>query len=357
MFRSSAIPALSRHRRRRSSSAIWVLGALRRARRGGRGNGSRLAADARAVAARSSTALCTTRSGASSAREGISTPTAIVASSHSIEPGVLGIRTPVLIWPRHLTAGLSDTHIEAIVAHEVCHIVRRDNLLASVQIVVSAVFWFHPLVWWIGARLVDERERACDERVLALGGVAGNLRRKHFGNVPAVYRIAASSTCPGVTGGDLEAAHRSHHEERTVASRWTRDGRRRALLAAAAAACALSADPRPDVEPRWPACDRTPIARSHEPGGRVDDAKADSRGEAAVHRARHAGESPGRGPDGMRRQGGWNSRRHEDRESRCIPISTRRRWMPPRSGCSSRARATASPSTVLVTIAMTFTLK
>jgi beta-lactamase regulating signal transducer with metallopeptidase domain len=34
---------------------------------------------------------------------------------------------------------------------------------------VEAVFWFYPLVWWLGARLVDERERACDEEVVALG--------------------------------------------------------------------------------------------------------------------------------------------------------------------------------------------
>jgi beta-lactamase regulating signal transducer with metallopeptidase domain len=35
---------------------------------------------------------------------------------------------------------------------------------------VEAVFWFHPLVWWIGARLLEERERACDEEVLRKTG-------------------------------------------------------------------------------------------------------------------------------------------------------------------------------------------
>lgn len=35
--------------------------------------------------------------------------------------------------------------------------------------IVESVFWFYPLVWWIGARLVEERERACDESVLTLG--------------------------------------------------------------------------------------------------------------------------------------------------------------------------------------------
>lgn len=135
--------------------------------------------------------------------EGISSPTALVLSSHTIEPGVLGIRTPVLIWPSALTAGLSDTHIEAILAHEVCHIVRRDNLLASAQIVVGAVFWFHPLVWWIGARLVDERERACDERVLASGQRAVTYAE----SILETCRLCLASpvlNVPGVTGGSLK---------------------------------------------------------------------------------------------------------------------------------------------------------
>lgn len=34
---------------------------------------------------------------------------------------------------------------------------------------VESIFWFHPLVWWLGARLVEERERACDETVLERG--------------------------------------------------------------------------------------------------------------------------------------------------------------------------------------------
>jgi TonB family protein len=135
--------------------------------------------------------------------QGIHARTAIVASSRSIEPGVLGIRHPVLMWPQHLTAGLSDAHIDAILTHEVCHIARRDNLLASVQMLVTAVFWFHPLVWWIGARLVDERERACDERVLALGGSPPTYAK----SILETCRLCLASpivNVAGVTGGNLK---------------------------------------------------------------------------------------------------------------------------------------------------------
>jgi bla regulator protein blaR1 len=87
----------------------------------------------------------------------------------SAEPGVLGIFRPTLLWPAGLTARLSDAELEAILTHEACHVDRRDNVSALIHMVVETVFWFHPLVWWLGARLVNERERACDEEVLHMG--------------------------------------------------------------------------------------------------------------------------------------------------------------------------------------------
>ena len=50
------------------------------------------------------------------------------------------------------------------------HVRCRDNLATVIHMAVEVVFWFHPLVWWLGARLMEERERACDEEVLRNGG-------------------------------------------------------------------------------------------------------------------------------------------------------------------------------------------
>jgi bla regulator protein BlaR1 len=97
---------------------------------------------------------------------GRSHPIALVSSNTSLEPGVFGIVAPVLLWPRSISEHLDDRQIEAIIAHELAHVARRDNLAAALHMVVQAVFWFHPLVWWLGRRLVDERERACDADVV-----------------------------------------------------------------------------------------------------------------------------------------------------------------------------------------------
>ena len=87
-----------------------------------------------------------------------------------LEPGVFGIFRPVLLLPEGISDRLTPGQLGSIVAHEMCHIRRRDNLATAVHMVVEALFWFHPLVWWLGGRLVEERERACDEEVLRDGG-------------------------------------------------------------------------------------------------------------------------------------------------------------------------------------------
>jgi uncharacterized protein (TIGR03435 family) len=87
-----------------------------------------------------------------------------------LEPGVVGWWRPTLLLPADLERHLTKAQLKAVVAHEVTHIRRRDNVTAAVHMFAEALFWFHPVVWWIGARLVDERERACDEEVLRLFG-------------------------------------------------------------------------------------------------------------------------------------------------------------------------------------------
>lgn len=93
----------------------------------------------------------------------------VMKSARLREPGVVGILRPVLLLPDGITDRLTPEQLEAILAHEIGHVRRRDNLAGAIHKLVEAVFWFHPFVWWIGKRLIEERERACDERVVRLG--------------------------------------------------------------------------------------------------------------------------------------------------------------------------------------------
>jgi bla regulator protein blaR1 len=117
--------------------------------------------------------------------------TFLLSRDFAIEPGIFGIFRPVLLWPATISEHLQDSHLKAILAHEVSHARSRDNLAAAMHMAVEAIFWFHPIVWWLGARLVEERELACDEEVLQLG------------NLPAIYAESILRTCEFCVGSDL----------------------------------------------------------------------------------------------------------------------------------------------------------
>ena len=130
-------------------------------------------------------------------------PISIRLSHASLEPGVFGILRPVLLWPEGISERLGDEHLEAILAHELWHVRRRDNLAATIHMLVEALFWFHPLVWWLGARLVEERERACDQEVLALG----SQRQVYAESIlkTCEFCVEAPLACiSGVAGADLK---------------------------------------------------------------------------------------------------------------------------------------------------------
>jgi bla regulator protein BlaR1 len=133
----------------------------------------------------------------------ISRPIALVSTNTSLEPGVFGIVRPVLLWSQRVGERLADAEVEAVLAHEVCHVRRHDNLAAAVHMVVEALFWFHPLVWWVGARLVDERERACDEEVVRLGSDP-QVYAESILKMCAFYTESPLGCVAGVTSADLK---------------------------------------------------------------------------------------------------------------------------------------------------------
>jgi bla regulator protein blaR1 len=128
--------------------------------------------------------------------------TQIRSSETVLEPAVVGMWRPILLLPTGIEQRLTPTQLDAVIAHEACHIHSRDNLTAGVQMLVECLFWFHPVVWWIGARLIQERERACDEHVLSL---LRNPRAYADGivNVCKHYVGAPLPCVPGVGSSDL----------------------------------------------------------------------------------------------------------------------------------------------------------
>lgn len=124
-------------------------------------------------------------------------------TSRDLGPGVFGALRPVVILPQTVVRELSPAQMQAVLAHEMCHVRRHDNLTAAIHKCVEVIFWFHPLVWWIGANLLREREAACDETVIE----EGYEQAVYAESILNVCRLGVAAQVSGMaasTGGSLK---------------------------------------------------------------------------------------------------------------------------------------------------------
>lgn len=156
-------------------------------------------------------------------------PIGAICSPAFIEPGIFGVFRPVLLLPEGIFEHLTPEQWKAVAAHELCHVRRRDNLTGLMQMFVETVFWFHPLTWWIGQRIFEERERACDEEVVKLGNEASVYARGIL-KVCQLYLESPVACVAGVSGSNLRIRVEAILNGRIVQNL---NGCTKALLAAA----------------------------------------------------------------------------------------------------------------------------
>jgi hypothetical protein len=78
-------------------------------------------------------------------------------------PVVAGYIKPIILFPVGIINQLQVDEVEAILAHEVAHLVRNDFVQNLVQSLIEMIFYYHPAVWWISAVVRSERENCCDD--------------------------------------------------------------------------------------------------------------------------------------------------------------------------------------------------
>jgi beta-lactamase regulating signal transducer with metallopeptidase domain len=94
-----------------------------------------------------------------------------VAESRLVDaPAVIGWLRPLILLPVALASGLPPGQVEAVLAHELAHIRRRDYVVNLLQTATEALFFFHPGVWWVSARIREEREHCCDDAAVEAVG-------------------------------------------------------------------------------------------------------------------------------------------------------------------------------------------
>ncbi|HUL74943.1 MAG TPA: M56 family metallopeptidase [Vicinamibacterales bacterium] len=87
-----------------------------------------------------------------------------VAESSAVGvPIMIGWLKPVVILPAAVLSGFTPDQVEALLAHELAHVRRHDYLVNLLQAMVETALFYHPAVWWLSARVREEREHCCDD--------------------------------------------------------------------------------------------------------------------------------------------------------------------------------------------------
>jgi hypothetical protein len=97
-----------------------------------------------------------------------SRPVRLLVSSLAHAPMAAGYLRPAILMPVGALTGLPPEQIEALLAHELAHILRNDYLVNLLQGAAEALLFYHPCVWWISKEIRAERELCCDDLAVRL---------------------------------------------------------------------------------------------------------------------------------------------------------------------------------------------
>jgi beta-lactamase regulating signal transducer with metallopeptidase domain len=170
-------------------------------------------------------------------------------------PLVAGLSTPTILIPPE-AAGWPADRRDAVLVHELAHIVRRDLAAQVVAQIVCALHWFNPLAWMAARAMRRERELACDDVVLACGVASADYAT----DLLAIATHALERRAPA---GALSMARPSEIESRLLAvlgrrprrmstvARWAVPGVVAVATLSVAGATIVRADePTPRPQPR-----------------------------------------------------------------------------------------------------------
>jgi beta-lactamase regulating signal transducer with metallopeptidase domain len=168
-------------------------------------------------------------------------------SERAAMPLAWGIIQPTVMMPAAADSWTQD-RLRIVLLHELAHVKRRDCLTHMLAQVTCAVYWFNPLAWMAARRVRAERERACDDLVLA----AGTRGADYADQLLEIARAMSAGRYSSVMAtASLAMAHRSQLEGRLMAildPSVPRTGISRARLFGAACVAAVTLVPLASVQ-------------------------------------------------------------------------------------------------------------
>lgn len=138
-------------------------------------------------------------------------PVRLLLGAESAMPMAWGLRRPTVLLPCTAENWTAEK-LSAVLLHELAHIRRCDPLLQVVLQLGCAMYWWHPLYWLAAWRVHVERERACDDIVLARGFVPSEYARQLI-DVVAHVRRPRPLAAAGIA---MASSHRIENRIRSI---------------------------------------------------------------------------------------------------------------------------------------------
>ena len=113
-------------------------------------------------------------------------------------PVTMGALRPMILLPS-VWREWDDAKLDAVIAHEVSHVARRDALTLRLSLLHRAIFWFSPLAWWLDRHLADLAEQASDEAALSCGADRRDYARILLGFFQALHAAPGRVWWQGVS--------------------------------------------------------------------------------------------------------------------------------------------------------------
>lgn len=104
----------------------------------------------------------------------------IICNSQIQSAGVFGLLFPCVLFPKDLVDSFPSEKWSLVLAHEISHIKRRDNLWSLIFLLSCIVNWYNPLFWYAFFKFREDCEIACDAYMIH---VVGDHERKSYGHV------------------------------------------------------------------------------------------------------------------------------------------------------------------------------
>lgn len=110
-------------------------------------------------------------------------------------PLLASVRTPTILIPEHLATRTSPAELQAILAHELCHLNNRDLLWMAILRGLTILLWWHPLAWRLCQAHGEACEEACDAAAATIVGDPAAYSR-----TLARLALAALAPAPALAG-------------------------------------------------------------------------------------------------------------------------------------------------------------